>query len=357
MALLILLVIGTGFVGYRFRQAVRAAERSRKIPDELKSARIELGADRFSKESLFAKSDLGLITDFKANTNHDLVVVGQSGAAILQNGRSLSRSVSFKKCSSAVVWVEVANGSFLCRGAWGGNAELFDAQGKTVWSYGGIMPGIDDATAGTLGANQTPAVVVGFNGDGGIRRLNAEGKELWKQDDGNVWHVEIVSKKNAGNVIVHSNSRGEVVVRDADGKVLRRHAPDIYLAFFGLTAWTDDLDLDNLVTSDKGTIYILDIDGKTVARLPAPGSASLADTKSTQVHLSPGAPYFAALLHYLVWNRSLLYVYDNQNKLIYHEVLDHGCGALHATPAKNDLEDLLVGCEGTVLKYSLTESK
>lgn len=339
----------------------------RLVPDDLRDAEIVLGHDRFSKELVFTQADLGLITDFEEKPNHELMVIGQNGAVLIKDGNSLNKSISFNtrithkgqhpKCSSSVVGVELGVGSFLCRGDWGTNVELFDAAGKTLWSYDGGSIGIDNAAAGTLGPNATPSVVVGFNGNGGVRRLSAEGNELWKQSDANVWHVEIVADDKSGNVILHSNAKGQLTMRDANGNVLGRYDPEIYLAKFAMTTWGDDPDRKKLVASAKGSIYVLSTDGKTVAHLPAPGSCEhgctgMADPNATRVRFSAGAPYFAGLLRYFLWTRSLLYIYDSENQLVYHEILDHNCGALHATP-ENGVENLFVGCEGTVLKYSL----
>jgi hypothetical protein len=94
------------------------------------------------------------------------------------------------------------------------------------------------------------------------------------------------------------------------------------------------------------------MEGKTVAHLPAPASTSMAQPKGTPVRLAGGAPYFASLLRNFLWNRSLLYIYDGQNQLVYQEILDHDCDALHAIPGEHGAENLLLGCDGTVWKYS-----
>jgi hypothetical protein len=350
---LIALLIFSGIVAYRVRRAFSAAGQLKSVPSDLKGAKIVAGAGRFSKEVLFAQGDLGVITDFAQNPNHELVVVGQNGAVFLTDGNSTNRSVTFHRCSSAVVSARLASGSFLCRGAWITNVELFDAAGKTLWPYEGGGSGIDDAAAGTLGPNATESVVVGFNGGGGVRLLNAAGKELWKQDEGNVWHVEIApATDKSGNVILHSNAKGQLTVRDAVGHVVGRYEPEIYLASFSMTSWGDDPIRSKVIAFDHDSIYVLTTDGKTVVRLPSPGSAAMPNPKGTSVHFSANAPFFAGLLNYPLWDRSLLYIYDNQNQLIYHEILDHNCGALQAIPTKNGTEYLLVGCDGKVLKYS-----
>jgi hypothetical protein len=350
--LLMALLIFSGIGAYRVTRAFSAAEQFKRVPSNLKGAKILVGAGRFSKEVLFAQSDLGVITDFAPNPNQELVVVGQNGAAFLTAGNSTNRSVTFHRCSSAVVYARLASGSFLCRGAWITNVELFDAAGKTLWSYEG-GGGIDDAAAGTLGPNATESIVVGFNGNGGVRLLNAAGKELWKQDEGNVWHVEIApATDKSGNVILHSNAKGQLTVRDAVGHVVGQYEPEIYLASFSMTAWGDDPIRSKVIAFDNDSIYVFTTDGKTIVRLPAPGSAAMANPKGTSVHFSANAPFFAGLLSYPLLNRSLLYIYDNQNQLVYHEILDHNCGSLQAMPKKNGAEYLLLGCDGKVLKYS-----
>jgi hypothetical protein len=352
---LMALLIFSGIVAYRVTRAFSAVEQFKSVPSDLKGAKIVAGAGRFSKEVLFAQSDLGVITDFAQNPNHELVVVGQNGAVFLTQGNSINRSITFHRCSSAVVSTTLASGSFLCRGAWVTNVELFDAAGKTLWSYEGGGNGIDDAAAGTLGPNAIESVVVGLNGGGGVRLLNAAGKEVWKQDEGNVWHVEIApATDKSGNVILHSNAKGELTVRDAVGHVVGRYEPEIYLASFSMTSWGDDPIRSKVIAFDKDSIYVLTTDGKTVVRLPSPGSAAMANPKGTSVHFSADAPFFSGLLSYPLWNRSLLYIYDNQNQLVYHEILDHNCGALQAIPTKKGAEYLLVGCDGKVLRFSLT---
>jgi hypothetical protein len=297
---------------------------------------------------------LGLITDIQQRENHEFVVAGQRGAAFLAEDGSFNRSIHFEQCNSDVVGVKAGTGAFLCRGAWSKGAMLIDAEGKTLWSYGGGVTGVDDAAAGVLGAAGAEEVVVGLNGDGGVRLLSSEGKELWKRDDGNVWHVEIATvDEQPGNVILHSNARGQLTIRDATGNVLARNAPEVYVASFSLSAWKDDPHLNKVVAVDEGSVYILTMDGKTLARLPAPGNTSITDPKGTTVHFSQGIPDYAVLLRHSLWTRSLLYIYDAGDQLIYNEILDHNCAALHAVPGQNGAEDLFLGCNGFVEKYSL----
>jgi hypothetical protein len=71
-------------------------------------------------------------------------------------------------------------------------------------------------------------------------------------------------------VIVHSNARGQLTVRGADGNVLGRYNPAIYLASFSMTAWGEDPISNKLVASDKDFIYVLATDWEN----PCPPSRS-----------------------------------------------------------------------------------
>jgi hypothetical protein len=245
----------------------------------------------------------------------------------------------------------------LCRrsGPWGGSGgtALYDSAGKLVWTFSD-KESVDNAVAGALGENAEQRVVVGLNGDGGMRLLDEHGKELWKQADGNAWHVEIVDDgQHPGNVIVHSNAGGGLTLRDASGKVLSQSKPGPYVADFSLTAWGTERKLNKLLVKDPNIFYILSLDGKTVAHLAAPVAAGWDETpKGTPVQFQAGKPHYAALARYAMWDRSHLYIYDEQNQLVYNEVISGNCGALFALHGKNGSDDLLLGCDGNVWRYT-----
>jgi hypothetical protein len=349
---LIVLLIG-GFCVYLVRHALQAAGKMAKVPDDLKIARVVSGEDLFSRTVYYTEPELGVITEIKQDLNYGLVVVGRRGAAFLSENHLPARKVHFERCDSDVVWSGLWDGAFLCRGGWSMGTALFNSGGKTQWTYGGGMMGVDDAAAGNLGVDGRRGVVVGLNGNGGVRFLSSEGKELWKQKDENVWHVEIAADERSANVILHSNGYGQLTVRSAAGDVLARYTPEIDLFHFSLTAWTDDPHLNKLIAADQGSVYLLTMEGKTVARLPAPGATRYGEAKGTPVHFSEGTPYYASLVRHEPWARSILYIYDERNRLVYDEILDHDCAALYAAPGQNDTQDLLLGCDDNVWKYSL----
>jgi hypothetical protein len=352
-------LVVAGFLAYRGRHLLLfwSMRKMEKMPDEFKIARVVSGNAAFSKALYHREPDLGVITDIGLSTNHELALVGRRGAAFLSDDGSHSRTVHFdKECDSDVVLSELGDGAFLCRGTWSMGTTLFDSSGKMLWSYGGDAA-VDDSVAGDLGAGGAKRVVVGLNGYGGVRLLSSEGKELWKQEDGNVWHVEIAAAdERSGNVILHSNVNGRLTVRNATGTVLARYTPEIYLSHFSLTGWNNDPHRNKLIAAEQGSVYVLTMEGKIVVRLHAPGSRRTAEAKGTPVHFSADTTYYASLVRHSLWSRSVLYIYDRQNQLVYDEILDHDCAALHAVPGHNSAEDLLLGCDGNVWKYSRPEN-
>jgi hypothetical protein len=325
--------------------------RKLSTPSELRTPKVILGQGLFSKSLYYQDPSLGVITDIEKGADGQLVLVGQSGAVVLNPNLQPASIAHYPKCMSDVAFVNLSTGTFLCRGSWVSDIALFNRDGQLVWRYGAKTPGIDDAVAGQIEGSET--VIVGLNGDGGLHRLDPQGKELWQQPDGNVWHVEIaVPDSGTGAMILHSNARGQLISRDGAGNVVRQDKPEIYVSHFALTAWDDHPTRNDLITPGDGSLYILTMHAQTLAKLSAPGTAGVDEVEGTSVRLSALAMSYAALVRHSMWKRSVLYIYDKQQRLIYQEVLDHDCGALFARANSSGNEDLLLGCDGSVWKYS-----
>jgi len=323
-----------------------------KQPATLKIPRVVVGGKLFARSSYYSDEALGLITDIQPESGGALEVVGTRGAAFLDENGRMRKTVGFARCGSEVVATELGKGKFLCRGAWGDNAVLFDGDGNTVWSYGVQGSGIDDAAPARFGG-KTTGVVVGLNGGGGVRFVGADGKEVWQQHDANVWHVEVAAAdENSDTVILHSNAAGQLTLRDASGNVLTRYTPEIYLSHFSLTQWHDDPNRNKLIAAADDSLYILTMRGATLVRFSAPFTAGTDDAQGTPVRFADRPVYYAALVRHNLWNRSVLYIYNEDARQIYVEVLGSDCASLRSLPDGKGSEELLVGCRGNVWKYS-----
>jgi hypothetical protein len=91
---------------------------------------------------------------------------------------------------------------------------------------------------------------------------------------------------------------------------------------------------------------------QTLARLSAPGAAGVDEAQGTPVRFSASDKSYAALVRHSTWARSVLYIYDRQQRLIYQEILGNDCRALFAQTNSGGNEDLLLGCDGLVWKYN-----
>jgi hypothetical protein len=348
-------------VVFAFRLPRMFPTESSRMPRELTEG-VVAGNTKFVKELFYRQPGLGIISDIEPGQSGQIMIAGRLGAVWIGSDRALSKAYSYEQCLSDVMFVKLkANKfSFLCRGDYGKdqNTKLFDAGGKTLWSYGENSRGVFDATGGDLGKG-VEGIVVALSGDGGLQFLDLAGSPVWRREDSDIRHVEIATLGgNAPPAILHSDTQGQLTVRNGNGDVLAHVAyPGMFLGKFSLTAWGSDPIRDKLLVSHSDRIYVLSMDGKTIASLQAPmyGHRGQWTTYGTPLPVSANVRYYAALQHYDEWNRSVLRIYDDQNRRVYEEVLADNCATLRALPNKRGSEDLLLGCDGKVLRYTLPE--
>lgn len=290
-----------------------------------------------------------------------LGVAGTGGAVFLAADGTVSSRVTFSSSPGFVQFVDVkGNGkwAYLNRGGGGWrDASLLDNTGGVVWTYGG-MPGVDDMAVGDLDGDGVLDFVVGFNGGGGVRRLDKNSAHQWTEPDGNVWHVEIVDTDGDGKLeIVHSNARGEITVRDPSGRVVRRAKPASYFSDFSLCRWPSRTARQFLLSAEDDKVWIFDYDGKTLAMLDAPDAGNLGHAHGAPVRLRAGeAESLAVIVEFSNWNVSVLYVYRPDETLLYQEVIADTCQSIAVLPREgSDIDDFLIGGTGTVWKYAAAE--
>jgi hypothetical protein len=341
-----------------------------KMPDELREAGTKYGKADF-RESVFGAypglapfPGLGPITDlrygrFANGGGAELAVVGRSAAVFVEaNGRVSSTTRFAQRLYSRAALVQREGGGaplFLSRGSYIEKVRVLDNTGALRWDYGRLL-GIDDAAAGDLNGNGKLEFVVGLNGPGGLRLFDERGRQLWSRSGANIWHVEIASSENGlPGEVIHSDARGELTFRNPAGDVLRTCRPARYVANFALTRWANEPKPRHLIVPGPGVVAVLDLNCQPTAQLDAPGLGHLAAASlvGTPVSFSPGVRYYASLINYRVWGRSLLYLNDEAGKIAYQEIIDRSCAALCTMPdPATASEFLLVGCGDEVRKYA-----
>src|SRR5205085_4608676 len=103
-------------------------------------------------------------------------------------------------------------------GVWSMSVEARDRDGKPVWKYGS-EDAIDWAAPADLGLPDGDAVVLGYNGGGGVRAINPDGSLRWRASGlGNVWSVGAARLSKAGPASAICVNDMSVPVFDVQGK-------------------------------------------------------------------------------------------------------------------------------------------
>jgi hypothetical protein len=253
-------------------------------------------------------------------------------------------------------WIDLDNKTTLFdMGSWTSPAALYDASGKTVWSYtqdGGVNNA--NACYNILGNSKTE-FVVGFNGTAGVHLLDETGHVVWKVPENNVWHVEASDLNDDGKVkIVHSNAEGKLVVRNPDGTVLQTYTPPVPVSDFTLTDWINPDGPTAAVISDQ-TKYMFFSFSKNapVAEWESGFKLKPGKTRACWVVWNPDSGKSLALLTtYSLSRQALLTIYSEAGQMQYQEIFPEACESLGMVdgPAPGS-HVLLVGLENKVIKY------
>jgi hypothetical protein len=309
-----------------------------------------VGDEWLEKTPVYEDARLGSVTDIKrqARTGH-LAIVGTRAAAFLPSGQGTTLLVPFREPAGFPQLLDRPDGPprYLDRGGGGWQTgALIGENGTRLWQPEGDT-GMDDLAAGDLDGDGEFEFVVGYNGDGGVRLLDTAGRQRWRQDDGNVWHVEIVDTDGDGKPeIVHSNAAGQVTVRDANGKVLSRAQTEGYFSGFSLVQWPPHQ--TSLLHAGDGVTRVIDFKGTVRVRLETPDTNFLGDAYGAAARLG-GREYLALAVSTSHWDRTQLFVFDRDGVLRYREVMPATCLAIAAPEA----DAFLFGCGPRVLRYAV----
>jgi len=324
------------------------------VKDSVLVQKLALHKSEQSVEGIGAVSDL--LFD---NQARNLIVAGDSGAATvgdLGNTRALAR---FSPPSSNEVSIIPAGHKFhfLNRGSWGSPGCLYDADGRKLWTETQDT-GVNDTAFGVTGKLplREAFFVVGYNGGGGVSLLNSQGTKVWNQPDGNVWHVEVLGDRSSGPAkIIHSNAGGEITVRDENGTIVSKTRAPFYFSQFSLCSFPKRGGKEVLVASSDGFIWLINADASVVQKFPVPIDEQFADVKAIPVAFNgKHKEYFASVVSWRLWDRSVLYVHDAAGELVYAEAFPGTYPALTVVAGHDGKsETLVVGGSKKVCKYKL----
>ncbi len=370
-AIFVLLLAGAGAFLYYHKikpQLRELGERSQAQRKMLQPRQVK-GEGKFEKRSFYSDAGLGEISQIRVGWPADregaeIAVVGAQGVDFIGSAGEVKKQVRFsiqQRCPVAAARLDAAGDyGFLTRDeSWAVPATLFDKDGQVTWRSGGKWPGVDDSVPGDVSGDGKLSVAIGFNGDGGVALLDGQGKTLWKKDETNVWHLEMLDRTGDGREeILHSNAKGQLLVRNAKGDVVDRYLPGSYVSRFALTRWWAEAQPSHILVSIsearegccKATFVVLDAHGKKVTELDSPLGDLLSRMSATPIRFGKGSEYFAVLKNESWMERSMLYVYGEDGQIVYQEILGESCPSIAALPEK-DGSRLLVGCFGKIWEY------
>ena len=324
------------------------------------------GKNLFIRSNFLEVPSIGIVTDIRRNLpgeNQDsgLVVVGQKGAIIVDHNKEMRRRINFSEKGGRVVAVDLYNDGdweFLNRGGGWQPVSLYGNKGQVVWSYD-PSESPNDMAAGDLNGDGKLEFVVGCNGGGGVHLLDQEGNVKWRQEDSNVWHVEMLDVNDDGKLeIVHTNAKGLMKYRDADGKVVGVINTLKFFSDFSLCKWPTIEGPTHFLVSFDEKIWVLDVEGKANSQLDAPWAVDNYASGTPVRFDSRVDPFFAVMVEVrATWKRSILYIYDPTQKLLYQEILPVSTASVYAlNDESSGMDTLLVGGQGVVWQYKLNEN-
>ena len=353
-----------------------------ETPEDLRTPELLFATLHLARQPLFRDPGLGPVTAIAVGDYHDApgteaMVVGLRDAVCVSlsghagpSGNETTPAGEGARQATPLARLELGGPTrrvemldvdsdgvfeFLNRGSWSCDVSLLDHEGKVLWTYGG-NPGVNDACPVDVDGDGRLEVVVGFNGEGGLHLLDAQGRRIWRRDATDVWCVGVLESGETGQQeIVHSNTAGELVVRDAEGQITRKAKPGTFFSQFSVCPWPAAGDGQALLRADRDAVWVLDADGDILDRLAVPSCRSLGHARGVFVRLAGNSDlYFALLIEYRNWRRSHLCVFGTELELLYQEVLGEACAAVAVVPLPgSDRQAVLIGGNGTVWQYEL----
>jgi hypothetical protein len=230
-SIVLILIVAATFLYFKIlRPGIRAAE-ARSIDDQkILQPRLVQGAGKFEKRTFYEGEGLGNISQIHIGwpadrEGADIAVVGSQGADFIDLAGHKKKQVRFaiaERCPVVVARTSPTGElGYLTRDeSWAVPATLFDKEGHLAWRFGDTWPGVDDSAPADFNGDGKLSVLIGFNGAGGLVRLDGQGQSVWKKEENNVCHVETLDTNEDGRAEILHNARGQLLVRDSDGMSL-----------------------------------------------------------------------------------------------------------------------------------------
>ena len=248
---------------------------------------------------------------------------------------------------------------------------LFDLEGKEKWKLAhddnstGHIDGVD---FGDIDGDGKVEFAVYHRYGKGIHLVDEAGKTRWKHPINALGHLEIIDVDGNGKVeIIYDNSNNangptEFKILDEAGSIVKQLKIPTTSYEFAMVKWPNIESKPHILLTEDTKIRIVDLEGNPVIELDAPGCRPFGEVKALTVKFENDKPEYLAVKKRLFPDLSVLYVYDNEGKLVYQktELVEGGGNLAFSVIPMNETGDegLLVGStrnkKPLVLEYSLS---
>lgn len=327
---------------------------------------IVVGEGRFEKRVHATDIRLGRIThirpmELRPEGETLLAAASPEYAVFFDSDRCPVRAVELNPDYTRVEIVDFGGGThaFMDRGSWHRTSSLTDHEGSKVWKVR-RSPGVNDMCAGDLDGDGKPEFAVGFNGGGGVRLIDGDGRLIWRKEGSNVWQVGIVDVTGEGDIrVVHSSSCGHLTIRDLDGNKSDHVRYDTRISDFSLCPWPTADDRSLILHANEGRIRLVDFDGSEALVSESFGTMQSAEVRGVPVKLGADRlSYLAAVLKLPGREGAAFIVLDTEGGIVYQEDFDEPCEAIRARPdPRGTGDEILVGGTGRIYAYRAVEGR
>lgn len=259
---------------------------------------------------------------------------------------------------------------------------LFDHQGNVVFSRGEYEEGkssIQEVAAGDIDGDGVKEFIAswGYEPWTGLELLDRYGNSRWRhQDESTTGAIEVVEVD--GKVELVEEAGRELKIRDTQGQIKEVVQMPVYLSHLSLCPQPNNKRPPQNLAASDGDLWLIDLDGKNYTRYSAPLSyiklekprvietpglgqmtfdtEQVYRAKCVWAELEKDRPkYLAVVANFAAFDRSLFYLYDAQDKLVYQEVLPEECNGIIVMPPENGngRAEILVSGEQTVWRYAM----
>ena len=232
-------------------------------------------------------------------------------------------------------------------------AALLGPDGRELWRACGKPAsdlGVEGVRAGDIDGDGRPEFAVFHSYTDGIELVDEAGQTRWKFPLSSLDHLEMADVRGNGKQeILFRDSPAIFKVLDAAGQVAAELPIAADSDSFVFVDWPAAQAKPGLLFTADNALRIVDLQGREIRRLPAPGCRSYGDFAATAVKFQADQPPGLAVRKMLHPDLAVLYVYDADGQLIQQDVevvTGSGDAALAAVPgAAPGTERLLVGSQ------------